>query len=342
MKFLSFKHITVAATILLVLLAGFNFFSVLQLSNVMNMYSNVLQNVSSAEGIRNLQANLGDLQGSWKWILMAEAVVAFAVTAGLGILFYRLLSQLLKILKTLQMMSNRLSSVTKRMLLSAEKQEEIALQQSASINQTSGTATELSVSTSAMMQNARQVTPQVQGASSRVLLLSEKLREISKITSMISEITQQINLLSLNAAIEAARAGEHGRGFAVVTSELRKLAENTSRSTEEIVGLIADIQASAGSAAHSIEQATDRVKHMARNAEQQELATSQLISSLRNVDDGAKQNVAVVRQTVSVVEELNNLSTQLTDITDKFRLNGRQSEKAYVIQALEKPLYQNG
>ncbi|KAB0441145.1 methyl-accepting chemotaxis protein [Lysinibacillus fusiformis] len=72
--------------------------------------------------------------------------------------------------------------------------------------------------------------------------LSKRSKQITDIVKVISEISNQTNLLALNASIEAARAGEHGKGFSVVAEEVRKLAENTKSSTEDIVNLTKKIE----------------------------------------------------------------------------------------------------
>lgn len=99
----------------------------------------------------------------------------------------------------------------------------------------------------------------VDGLAQVITRLADTSQEIGQITGAITQIAQQTNLLSLNAAIEAARAGEHGRGFAVVAGEVKKLAEQSSKSAEQIATLIHDIQGEIGKAQESMQSATKEV-----------------------------------------------------------------------------------
>jgi len=140
--------------------------------------------------------------------------------------------------------------------------------------------------------------------------LSAAADRVGAVIDMISAIAGQTNLLALNATIEAARAGEAGRGFAVVATEVKSLADQTSKATADISSQIAAIQASTSQAVEAINGITQRIKAMsdvsssiAMAVDQQGAATQEIVSSVNQASAGTGEVTANINKVAEVAEE---------------------------------------
>jgi methyl-accepting chemotaxis protein len=155
----------------------------------------------------------------------------------------------------------------------------------------------------------------VNGLSGVVRGLGEKSDEIGLIIESITNIASQTNLLALNAAIEAARAGEQGRGFAVVADEVRKLAEESAKSAQQIASLISSIQGQTHEAVQSMEQATEEVdtgitvvNKAGESFQQIQHAVAQVASEIQEVSVAIEQISKSTDQIVSNVDVISEVS----------------------------------
>ncbi len=144
----------------------------------------------------------------------------------------------------------------------------------------------------------------VQTSSSIIKDLGDRSSEIEKILAVISGISEQTNLLALNAAIEAARAGEHGKGFAVVADEVRKLAEESRRSAEQITHLIHDIQSSTANAVVSMDKCTTEVQTGLVLINDTGKSFEKILHSASDVSRQSVEVSAAVKQLSSSVEQV--------------------------------------
>jgi methyl-accepting chemotaxis protein len=160
----------------------------------------------------------------------------------------------------------------------------------------------------------------VTASAASVQELGKRGEQIGAVITVINDIADQTNLLALNAAIEAARAGEHGRGFAVVADEVRKLADRTTKATEEIGESIKAIQTETDEAVAKMNAGTAQVETGAQRATQAGDSLKKIVASARNVADmiqsiaaAAEEQSAAGEQVSRSIESINAVSKQASE-----------------------------
>lgn len=188
----------------------------------------------------------------------------------------------------------------------------------------------------------------VAGSAASVQELGRRSDQIGEIISVINEIADQTNLLALNASIEAARAGEHGRGFVVVADEVRRLAQRTTRATEEVSESISAIQAetaravsrmssgtsnvrdgvelanrageSLGRIVTSTESVTSAVVSIAETAKAQAIVSNNAGNAIEKIRAAAQQSNVGTQKDTAAASQINAKSEALSRLVMEFRL----------------------
>ncbi len=198
------------------------------------------------------------------------------------------------------------------------------------------------------VESIRMIADVVTDSAGAIRQVGERGEQIGQVINVINEIADQTNLLALNAAIEAARAGEHGRGFAVVADEVRRLAERSTKATEEVAKSISAIQAVTRDAVSRVSAGTERVEQgvklaesagqaldtivtgsqsvtlmiraIAAATEQQSSATDLMARSIESIDAITQQSSGGVVETSNAAGRLARNAEQLRQLVGRFKL----------------------
>ena len=167
------------------------------------------------------------------------------------------------------------------------------------------------------IQGMDSIRDQIQETSKRIKRLGESSQEIGSIVELINDISEQTNILALNAAIQAASAGEAGRGFAVVADEVQRLAERASNATKRIETLVQTIQSDTNEAVSSMEQTTAEVVSGARLAEDAGLAlgeietvSTDLANLISNISTAAQRQSTAATDITATMNTIQEITSQ--------------------------------
>jgi methyl-accepting chemotaxis protein len=191
------------------------------------------------------------------------------------------------------------------------------------------------------MNGIRKLVQNLNNSAQVIQTLQEDTSNISVVLDVISEISEQTNLLALNAAIEAARAGEQGRGFAVVADEVRTLASRTQQSTEQIKEAIKRLQSGAENAVNAMKSSIDEANSNSAQVSDVAGALEQIKNEIVNINSVLTQVASASEQQSATANEIANSISSISHISEKTSentasLQQAESDLVQVTQSLDR------
>ncbi len=252
----------------------------------------------------------------------------------------KMVIDLTDIASNMQTAADQVAEGSQQISASAEEMSQGATEQAASVEEVSSSMEEMNSSVSQNADNAREtasiakkaaIDAQEGGQSVNETVVA--MKSIADKITIIQEIAQQTNMLSLNAAIEAGRAGEHGKGFAVVAAEVRKLAERSQIAAKEIGGLSKSSVEIAEKAGKLIEDVVPNILKTAELVDEINASSSEQAKGIEQVTKAVQQLDQVIQQSASGTEEMASTSEELASQAEQmqstvafFKTDGSQNQ----------------
>jgi len=186
------------------------------------------------------------------------------------------------------------------------------------------------------VEQMNEIREQMKSIAQNMAGLTEKGQAIAEITASVDELSQQSNLLAVNASIEAARAGELGKGFAVVAQEVKALSNQSKQATAEVRKILNDIQQAAQHAAVSIEQGTRTVESAVKQSTEAGRSIESLANSVSEAASAAVQIAAASQEQLTGIDQVVTAMQGIQDATKQHVASSKQIEQAaYSLTAIQ-------
>jgi len=244
-------------------------------------------------------------------------------------------NNLTRIIKNINLNVEQLTKSGRKLSEVSNQLSQEAMVQAASAEEVSSSMEEMASNIIQNTENAQQANKNAQetelGVIDGVTAADEAMvytRQISEKISIIREIAFQTNILALNAAVEASHAGEHGKGFAVVAAEVRKLAQRSATSAQEIEDLVSKLQNASDKASEKLNVVIPMVKNnlklvneIALASNEQSSGANQINNSIHQLNQITQHNLSASEEMAKGSEELNNQAVHLKEIISYFKIN---------------------